>query len=288
VTIPLRSLLFVPGTRRDLFAKATASGADAVVFDLEDSIRPTNKVQARHAIAEFMSGSPRSGCSWLVRINAFGTPWIADDLEFIGRHSLIDAVVLPKTESPGQVEEVARAVLSRTVIPLLETARGILNALATVDADAVIPAVSFGAEDLTAQLGVPRTIEGLELLFARSQVVLAAAAVGADAIDTVFTNLSDAELLQQDALRARALGFRGKMTIHPKQIEVINKIFSPSSAEVDRAQRLVDAYEMAAAQGQGAIRWEDQMIDAPVVLRARRILMLAEMLRISETSRPRS
>jgi citrate lyase subunit beta/citryl-CoA lyase len=288
VTIPLRSLLFVPGTRRDRFAKATASGADAVVFDLEDSIRSTNKVQARHTIAEFMSESPRSGCLWLVRINAFGTPWIGDDLEFIGQHSLIDGVVLPKAESPGQVEEVAHAAQSRTVIPLLETARGILNALATVDADAVIPAVSFGAEDLTAQLGVPRTIEGIELLFARSQVVLAAAAVGADAIDTVFTNLSDGELLQQDALRARALGFRGKMTIHPKQIEVINRIFSPSSAEIDHAQRLVHAYEMAAAQGQGAIRWEDQMIDAPVVLRARRILMLAEMLRFAQTSRTRS
>ena len=284
----LRSLLFVPGNRPDRFAKAAASGADGVVFDLEDSIQPAGKAEARRAIFEFVSVPASTDTVRLVRINSAGSTWIGDDLELVGRLSTIDGVMLPKAETPEQVEAVARSVASRTVIPFLETARGILNALAIAGADALVPALCLGAEDLTAQLGVPRTVDGDELLLARSQVVLAAAAIGADAIDTVFTNLTDALLLEQDALRARAIGFRGKLAIHPGQIDVINTVFSPSPADIDRARRLVDAYEAAASRGEGVVRWEDQMIDAPVVLRARRVLMLADALGSRRTSRIRS
>jgi citrate lyase subunit beta/citryl-CoA lyase len=281
----LRSLLFVPGTRRDRFAKAIASGADAVIFDLEDSVQPASKDQARNAVAEFLSSvrssdrsSDRSSeCQWLVRINAFGTPWIDRDLSFIREHRSIDGVVLPKTETAAQVEEAARALPAGHVIPLLETSRGVLNALAIASAGVSVPALIFGAEDLTAQLGVPRTVDGEELLFARSQIVLAASAVGADAIDTVFTKVNDDNLLRQDALRARALGFRGKLAIHPSQIDIINEIFSPSEAEIDRARRIVEAYDGTSAHHQGVIAWEGEMIDAPVVLRARRVLVVAEL-----------
>ena len=155
-------------------------------------------------------------------------------------------------------------------MPLIETARGVLNAAALATAAESIPALLFGAEDLTAQIGVPRTIDGDELLFARSQVVLAATAAGADAIDAVFINIAAIDDLRRDALRARALGFRGKMAIHPSQIPVIHDVFSPSPEELAHAQRIVDAFEQAG--GEGVIRLDDRMVDMPVVVRARRLL----------------
>jgi len=268
----LRSLLFVPGGRPDRFAKALASGADAVIFDLEDSVEASRKAEARREVAAFLSTPSDSSVTRFVRVNAAGSPWFAEDLECVGALTGIDGVVLPKAEHALHVEELARATATRTVLPLLETARGVLDASAIAGADAHVPALLFGAEDLTAQLGVPRTIDGDELIFARSQVVLAAAAAGADAIDAVFVDIGDADGLRRDALRARALGFRGKMAIHPGQVAAMNDVFTPTAAEVDRARRLVDTYESALARGEGVIRLDDRMIDTPVVERARRLL----------------
>jgi citrate lyase subunit beta/citryl-CoA lyase len=274
----LRSVLFVPGVRHDRFAHALAAGADAVVFDLEDSVEASRKAEAREAIAAFLSAAPESTAMRLVRINGVGSPWFGADLEFASQLVGIQGVVLPKAEAPGDVEEVAREVGSRSVIPLIETARGVLHASAIAAAKAPIPAVLFGAEDLTAQIGVPRTVDGEEVLFARSQVVLAATAAGADPIDAVFVTIGALDELQRDARRARALGFRGKMAIHPSQIGVINEVFSPSAAEVDRARRLVDAYDAAHARGEAVLRLDNQMIDTPLVIRARRVLDLADTL----------
>jgi citrate lyase subunit beta / citryl-CoA lyase len=154
----------------------------------------------------------------------------------------------------------------------------VLNALALADAMADIPAILFGAEDLTAEIGTKRTTDGEELLFARSQVILAATAAGADAIDAVFTDVADAAGLTRDATRARALGFRGKMTIHPAQIAVVNEVFSPSPAEIEHANRIVSAYTAAQAAGSGVLRLGNEMVDAPVVARARRVLDLSKRL----------
>ena len=273
----LRSILFVPGGRPDRFAKALASGADAVVFDLEDSVEASRKADARRAIAAFLSAPSDASVTRLVRVNAAGSPWFAGDLECVGALGGIDGAVLPKAEHPLHVEELARATATRTVIPLIETARGVLDAPAIAGADARVPALLFGAEDLTAQLGVPRTIDGDELVFARSQVALAAAASGADAVDAVFIDLHDADGLRRDALRARALGFRGKMAIHPGQVAAINDVFTPAAADVERARQLVDAYEAALARGEGVIRLDDRMIDTPVVERAKRLLARAKL-----------
>jgi citrate lyase subunit beta / citryl-CoA lyase len=164
--------------------------------------------------------------------------------------------------------------VSGRVIPLIETARGVLNAAAIASADASVPAMLFGAEDLTAQIGVPRTIDGDELVFARSQVVMAATSVGAEAIDAVFIDINAHEELRRDAHRAKALGFRGKMAIHPSQIPHIHEVFNPTKAELAKAQRIVDAYDQAQAQGEGVIRLDDRMVDMPVVQRAKRLLAL--------------
>ncbi len=272
----LRSLLFVPATRPDRFDRAFASGADAVVLDLEDSVEPSRKSEGRDAILAFLARPASTSAAALVRINAPGSEWIDDDCDWLRRvQSRIEAVVVPKAESPESIEGVANAVSNRCVVPLLETARGILSAPDILAVEADIPAVLFGAEDLTAELGIPRTLEGDELLYARSRVVLAAATIGAEPMDAVWVHLSDADGLRRDAARAKALGFHGKMAIHPDQIAIINQIFSPTPEEVAAAERLVEADEQARAAGDGVFRHGDQMVDAPVIRRARRILDLA-------------
>jgi len=276
---PLRSILFVPGNRADRFPRALAAGADAVVFDLEDGVEDGRKADARRAIAEWLAATPASRTARFVRVNASGSAWQAEDLVWLASVSgHIEGVVLPKAESSADIERVAALAPAGCVIPLLETARGIIGAAAIASARATIPALLFGAEDFTAELGIPRTLDGEELLLARSQVVLAAAAIGADAIDAVFVDLAAPERLRQDATRARALGFRGKMAIHPDQVATINGVFSPSADEIARARRLIDAADTARRQGEGAFRFEDRMVDAPVIARARRVLALADAL----------
>jgi citrate lyase subunit beta/citryl-CoA lyase len=278
---PLRSILFVPGARQDRFAKAMNAGADAVVFDLEDSVEAGQRPQARVRVAEFLA-TPGTGALRLVRFNAARTPDGQADLEYFSGTQGYDGVLLPKVDSASAVEEVARAFArgarSGAVPPLLlllETPRAILRAAEIAAADAPVAALLFGAEDFTASLAVERTIDGEELSFARAQIVLAAAAAGADAIDAVCTDLNDADSLARDCRRARGLGFRGKMAIHPRQVDVINEVFTPAAAEVDRARRLIDVYEAARAAGQGVTTMDGQMVELPIVERARRTLALA-------------
>ena len=284
---PLRSLLFVPGTRSDRFAKAFSCGADAVVLDLEDAVEAGRKDEAREMVGKFVAGlGPDTKSSVFVRINAPVSPWIDDDVDWLrGLPGFVDAIVLPKVEIAAAIDGVADATPDRRVIPLIETARGVLNVSEIIAADAEIPAVLFGAEDLTAELGIPRTLQGEELLYARSRVVLAAAAIEAEPIDAVWVHLGNGgpglttrppdDALRADAARAKALGFRGKMAIHPDQVAVINDVFSPTGDEIAAAKRLVEADEHARSEGEGVFRFGEQMVDAPVIKRAKRILEIA-------------
>lgn len=275
----LRSLLFVPGTSPDRFSKALASGADAVLIDLEDAVDGSRKAEARASVAAWLKATPASHTARFVRVNAPGTAFQDADLKWLSEVAgRIDGVVVPKVEAATHIEHVAGIAPHRRVLPMFETARAILDASAIVRARADIPALIFGAEDLTAQLGIPRTVNGEELVLARSQVVLAAATIGADAIDAVFVDLSATGDLQEDCLRARGVGFRGKTAIHPNQVAVINEVFSPSADEVARARRLIEADAAARAAGQGAFRFENRMVDQPIVTRARRVVELAEKL----------
>jgi citrate lyase beta subunit len=273
-----RSVLFVPGVRPDRFASAVGSGADAVVFDLEDSVDGTRKAEARQHIAETL---PRLGSVGLVerwvRINAASSDWFVDDLDFVRSLTGVDGVVVPKAESPEQIAGVASTIGGAHVVPLIETSRGILHAPAIATAVGGLRVILFGAEDLTAEIGVPRTVDGDELVYPRSQVVLAATSVGADAVDAVFIDLASPDALRKDAARARAMGFRGKMAIHPDQIPIINDVFTASSEEVERARRIVEAFEDATRRGEGVVRVDDKMVDAPVVTRARRVLATASV-----------
>ena len=275
---PLRSLLFVPGTRPDRFAKAFASGADAVVLDLEDAVEAGRKDEAREHVGKFVASlGPDTKASVFVRINAPVSQWIDDDVDWLrGLQGFVDAVVLPKVEIAASIEGVAEATKDRRVAPLIETARGVLNVSEIVAAEAEIPAILFGAEDLTAELGIARTLQGEELIYARSAVVLAAATIDAEPIDAVWVDLANADALRQDATRAKALGFRGKMAIHPDQVSVINDVFSPTADEIAAAKRLIEEDEHARAAGEGVFRFGEQMVDAPVIKRAKRLLEAAE------------
>ena len=285
VTTPLllRSVLFVPGTRADRFDKAFAAGADAVVLDLEDGVEASRKHEARESIARWLR-QPRTGrAACLVRVNAARSQWYDADLAWLETvDDAIDAVVLPKAETPEEIDVLAAPRAGRRVIPLLETPRGILDAAAILRVDTEVPAVLFGAEDLTAELGIPRTVDGGELLYARSRIVLAAAAAGADPIDAVFVDIGSPDLLHEDATRARALGFRGKMAIHPDQVPVINSVFTPTTDEITAARLIDEADQQARARGEGAFRLDNRMVDAPVVRRARRVLAVAERVTAKE------
>lgn len=250
-----------------------------MVIDLEDAVAPAKKADARDAVGAWLSSDRTEGAARFVRINAAGSDWIDDDCDWLRPLArFVDGIVLPKVESAESIDGVARAIEETPVVPLLETARGILNAVEIIGARSDVPAILFGAEDLTADLGIPRTLEGTELLWARSQVVLAAAAIDAEPIDAVWVDLASPESLLADATRARALGFRGKMAIHPDQVPVINGVFSPSPDEIAAARRLVEADERAREQGDGVFRLDDRMVDAPIILRARRVLDLAERI----------
>lgn len=275
-----RSVLFVPAVRPDRFASAVASGADAVVFDLEDAVDGTKKQAARQQLADAL---PRLGyvglVQRLIRVNGASTDWFSDDLAFVRDLEGVDGVVVPKVESPDEITGVAAAVGGAHVIPLLETSKGILQAAAIATAVGGIRALFFGAEDLTAEIGIPRTVDGDALVYPRSQVVLAATSIGADAVDAVFIDMAAPDQLRQDAVRARAMGFRGKMAIHPNQIATINDVFTASADEVDRARRIVEAFDEATRRGEAVVRVDDKMVDAPVVARARRVLASAAVAR---------
>ncbi len=206
----------------------------------------------------------------------------------VGPH--IAAVTVGKIGSAWEVVQVCavldgleraagRPVGSTRLLPWIETAQGVANAAEICRASPRIAAVCFGADDYTADMGVPRSADGVELLHPRSVVAVAARAAGIPALDTPYTDFRDAEGLRREAALARQMGYRGKFAIHPGQIEAINSAFAPSPEEVEEARRIVSAYEAARALGHGATSLDGRMIDAPVVQRARNVLALAETVR---------
>jgi citrate lyase subunit beta/citryl-CoA lyase len=252
-----------------------AAGADAVVFDLEDSVEVSQKDAARDAIAQYLATPAAVPVVRIVRFNAVNSAHGERDMEFFAGKTGFDAVVIPKVEEAAAIERAAAAVGGTApvpIVPLLETPLGVLRSAQIMAAKATVPALLFGAEDLTARLGAPRTVVGDEVLFARGYLAMAAASVGADAIDAIFANIKDLSSLREDAERARSLGFRGKMAIHPAQVPVINEVFSPTLAELDHARRIVEVWDRAQAVGNAIALLGDEMIELPVVDRARRVL----------------
>jgi citrate lyase subunit beta/citryl-CoA lyase len=266
-----RSFLFVPGNDERKLRKALSSGADAVIADLEDAVTPEEKRTAR-TLSTSVLAEAEGDALRLVRVNAAGSEWIADDVEAVDSIGL-DGLVLPKATAAAVG---AVAGLGLPVVAIVETPAGVRGAFEL----AVTPAVEalvLGAVDLGLALGLEPREDGLELLFARSSLVVDSAAAGLRGpIDQVWTTLRDDAGLQRDCALARSLGFRGKACIHPEQVSVVNDAFSPSSEELARARDVVRAFEDAAADGRGAVAFDGEMIDLPVVERARQLLAEAK------------
>ncbi len=281
----LRSLLFVPGNRPEMIEKAPRYGADAIILDLEDGVAPEAKGQARKIIAAALErGFPRE-LPVFVRINGMGSDLLEEDVAQALRPR-VDGVCVPKCTAPDEVhaidahlqrfEDRSGVPRGRTwILPMIESARGVLSAAAIARCHGRVAAIGFGAEDFTADIGVTRTREGEEIAFARAAVGLAAHAGRVEALDGIYADFRDADGLHADTARARALGYTGKMVIHPGQIAPVHTAFAPSPAEVDHARRVVAAFDEAQSQGVGIVVVDGAMVDRPVVLRAQRVLAIA-------------
>jgi citrate lyase subunit beta/citryl-CoA lyase len=258
-----RSLLFVPGDRPERIAKALASGADAVIVDLEDAVAPAAKDSARAALAVAL----RDSQALLVRINGTDTPWYNDDVRLCAA-ARPAAVVVPKAEDPARLDALSRRLGDTTpILPLIETARG-LHRVQEIASCRAVQRLLFGSIDLQLDLGT--ALEESELTALRLQLVLASRIAGLRApVDGVTTAFDDPALLQADTLRARRHGFGGKLCIHPKQVAVVNACFLPDDAERRWAERVIEA---ARAAGGAAVALDGKMIDRPVIERAQAIL----------------
>lgn len=273
----LRSLLFAPANRPDFVAKFASLAADAFVLDLEDGTPPGARAAARETIGAAIAGA-RGGnggrASVLVRVNEPGSDDLAADLAVLSAVPP-DALVVPKIASPADVAAVrARCTGALAGVPIVagvESLGGVLRAESIATADGVV-GLYFGAEDYVAEIGGRRTRESTEVLYARSHVVLAARAGRVAAIDQAVTDIRDDDLFRGDASLGRDLGYTGKICLNPRQVQLANEAFAPSAAEVDRARRLVAAYEAAQAEGRGTIDFEGRMVDPPVLKAALAVL----------------
>lgn len=281
-----RSLLFMPGDSTRKMEKAVDLHADSIIADLEDAVALSQKQTARETVVTAFQRLDFGPTERLIRINPASSPlWQEDLAQTIAARP--DGYVLPKTDSAQQVQMVCQRLaaleqkngLPRGSVRLLaqiETAAGLLRAGEIASADQRLDALLFGAEDLAADVGARRSKEGWEIFYARGAVVTAAAAFGLAAIDTVYIDLTDIEGLEAECRFAQGLGFTGKLAIHPRQVDAINRAFSPSAEEVDQAQRLIDAFESQQAAGAGVFEMDGKMIDMPVVLAARRVVMAGQ------------
>jgi citrate lyase subunit beta / citryl-CoA lyase len=283
----IRSLLIAPGNRPDLLKKFPRCDADAFVIDLEDGTPEAEKAAARRELAGVVAYLRGQGLRGLlfVRTNEPSSPHTDADLG-AALPLDIDGIVVPKLATQAELQRFGAALngaarrAARPPVPIgsIETARGVVHAQALANGDPHLCALCFGGEDFISDMGGRRTAEGLEVLYARSQVVLAARAAGLSAIDQVVVEIRDDERFRRDSLAARNLGYGGKMCLLPRQVELANELFSPAPEEIERSQRLVAAYEVAVAEGRGVIDFEGRMIDPPLLKRARSMLELAVRL----------
>ncbi|WP_175774936.1 HpcH/HpaI aldolase/citrate lyase family protein [Burkholderia anthina] len=268
---PAQSYLFVPGNKPERFDKALASGADAVIIDLEDAVEPDAKTAARDAIARWVS--PERPV--LVRINARHTPWFEADAA-LGALKGVAGIVLPKAESAEDVcAAIALARRRVPVYPLIESANGVWNALDIAKAP-YVERLMFGTLDFIADMGMPD--DGVSLNHYRSQLALISRVAGIESpVDGVTPDIHDGERIERDAFNGKQLGFGAKLCIHPKQIAFVHQCFRPSEDEVRWAQRILDA--MRDSSG-GVVTVDGKMVDRPVLLRATRIAALAASVRV--------
>ncbi|HNR72620.1 MAG TPA: aldolase/citrate lyase family protein [Cyclobacteriaceae bacterium] len=272
---PRISRLYLPGNTPSLMLNAGVHKPDGIILDLEDAVAITKKSEARILVRNALRSHDFLGVERMVRINQI--PMGLDDLEFVVPHH-VNVVLIPKCESAEHIQQVndrISAIKRRSdlkdpiwLMPIIESAMGVMKALKIAQAADNVVAMAIGLEDYTADIGVNRTKEGRESLFARCQIINACKAAGIQAIDSVFSDVGDMDALKENVLQSKALGFEGMGCIHPRQIKVIHENFAPNEVEIEKAKKIVLAFEDAAKKGLGVVSLGTKMIDAPVVKRA--------------------
>jgi citrate lyase subunit beta/citryl-CoA lyase len=288
---PLRSFLFAPGNHARRVEKALSLDADAVILDLEDAVATAEKRATRDAVVATLA-RPRQALLY-VRVNAVDTEFCYGDLTAVVRPAL-DGIILPKVESAAglatadwilaQLErEQGMAPRGIDLVPIIETARGLNQIDAILAAGTRVKRVAFGAGDFTLDVNMAWNREEAELAYVRAKIVTASRAAGIEApFDTVWVDLTDQEGLEASARTALGFGFQGKMCIHPNQIAIVNRVFTPSEAETAFAERVVAAFVRAEAEGSAAIQLDGKFIDYPILYRAQRVLEKVEAIRARE------
>lgn len=278
-----RSRLYLPGNEPKFFPNAGLHGPDGLILDLEDSVAPAEKDAARVLVRNALRTLDFHGAERMVRINQ-GEQGLGD-LEWIVGHG-VQLVLVPKVEDPAQVRAVAARIDELRaggpevlLMPIIESALGAWRAYEIAAASPAVVALAIGLEDYTADIGAQRTLAGTESFWARAQVLNGARAAGVQPIDTVFSDVGDMAGLRASVLEAKGLGFTGKGCIHPRQVAVVHEAFAPAPDEVDRAVKIVRAFEDAQARGLGVVSLGTKMIDAPVVKRALATVELAVRMR---------
>lgn len=277
-----RSRLYLPGNEPRYLLNAHIHGADAVILDLEDAVPPAERDAALLLVRNALHALSFGVCERMVRVNQL--PQGLDDIPPLVR-AHVQVLLLPKCEDPEQVRAAAALVETTRaeagieaavfLMPIIESPRGMLGALETAEASALVAALTWGQEDYLCEIGGRRTPGGEETLWARSQVVNAARAAGVQPIDTVYADIENLDGLRESTKRARDLGFEGKGCIHPRQVSIVNEGFTPTPAEVAEACAIIEAFEAARCEGRSVVALGRKMIDAPVVNRAGRIMELA-------------
>jgi citrate lyase subunit beta/citryl-CoA lyase len=276
------SRLYLPGNKPSMMINAGIHQPNGIILDLEDAVAHDKKYEARFLVRNALRGMNFYGAERMVRINQ--VPAGLKDLDFIVPHH-VNLILVPKCESAEQIymvndriEQIKMDLRLHThiwLMPIIESAMGVIKAYEIASAADNIVAMAIGLEDYTADIGTRRTDEGTESFFARSMVVNACRAAGIQPIDSVFSDVSDMEALARNVQKSKALGFDGMGCIHPRQIAVIHKNFAPDEAEIQKAQRIVDAFIKATEKGLGVVSLGSKMIDPPVVKRAETTLNLA-------------
>ena len=278
----LRSLVFVPGNRPNMLERALGFNADVVMVDLEDSVPPAEKVNAREVAGEWVPRLRNQGHRVMVRVNSLDTGLTRDELEALVSSDL-SGVSLGKAESPQELQDADELITSLEsaagvepgqvkLIPWIENAPAVMDPYRMATASPRIIAIAFGAEDYTNDIAVQRTDTGEEVYFARAQTAVAAHAARVACLDSPFVGFRDPDGLREDIRVIRQMGYTGKFAIHPAQIDIINKEFTPTEDEVAYATRVVDAFREAESVGRGSADLDGRMIDVPVFKRAENLL----------------
>lgn len=278
-------MMFVPGNNPGMMADAHIYGPDSIMLDLEDSVSMMEKDTARLLVYNALKTVDYGDTEMVVRINPLSTPYGKKDIEAVVKAG-VHVIRMPKTETADEVREVEAEIekvereigaLGRTkIMAAIESALGVVNAYDIATSSKRMMGIALGAEDYCANLKTQRSKDGDELRLARETIVVAARAAGIDALDTVYSNLNDMETFRREVEFIKTLGFDGKSIINPRQIEVVNEVFTPSEKDIQKAKAIVAAIKEAEKKGSGVISLNGKMIDRPVVIRAERTIALAK------------